>query len=242
VEATTPIIVATDVTDDPNDTQQAHPRLTQALVNTGQVPRTASLDAGYFSEANVTAITAVGCDPLIPPDRQLPGRAVPAAPRGRPPTGLSVAERMRRTLRPKWGRTLYAKRKTIMEPVLGPIKQGRGFRQFLLRGMRKVRGEWALICTTHNVLKLGTALRHRRRRPGDGLRTLGGQQEDNAESPERGTSDRGPHLAPHQPFDQQRESWLRSLNAGQVPRADCEGVGQIFWSIRTPGPYYAILQ
>jgi transposase len=176
VDATAQIIVAADVTDEPNDKQQAQPLLTQVLVNTEQVPRTASLDAGYFSEANVTALAALGCTPLIPPDRQLHGRAVPAAPRGRPPAGLSVADRMRRTLRTKPGRRLYARRKAIVEPVFGQIKQGRGFRQFLLRGMRKVRGEWALICTTHNVLKLWTALRHRRRRPGKGLRTVGGRK------------------------------------------------------------------
>ncbi|MBI4000757.1 MAG: transposase, partial [Nitrospira defluvii] len=174
VDATAQIIVAADVTDESNDKQQAQPLLTQALANTGQVPRTASLDAGYFSEANVTAIAALGCVPLIPPDRQLHGRAVPAAPRGRLPAGLSVADRMRRTLRTKSGRRRYARRKAIVEPVFGQIKQGRGFRQFLLRGMRQVRGEWALICTTHNVLKLWRALQHRRRRPGEGLRTMGG--------------------------------------------------------------------
>jgi transposase len=166
VDARAQIIVAADVTDEPNDKQQAQPLLTQVLVNTEQVPRTASLDAGYFSEANITALAALGCAPLIPPDRQLHGRAVPAAPRGRPPAGLSVADRMRRTLRTKPGRRLYARRKAIVEPVFGQIKQGRGFRQFLLRGMRKVRGEWALICTTHNVLKLWRALRRRRQRHG----------------------------------------------------------------------------
>lgn len=166
VDARAQIIVAADVTDEPNDKQQVQPLLTQVLVNTEQVPRTASLEAGYFSEANVMAIAALDCPPLIPPDRQLHGRAVPAAPRGRPPAGLSVAARMRRTLRTKPGRRLYARRKAIVEPVLGQIKQGRGFRQFLLRGMRKVRGEWALICTTHNVLKLWRALRRRHPRHG----------------------------------------------------------------------------
>jgi Transposase DDE domain len=63
-----------------------------------------------------------------------------------------------------------------VEPVFGQIKQGRGFRQFLLRGLCKVRGEWALICTTHNVLKLWTALHRRRRRPECGLRALGGSK------------------------------------------------------------------
>ena len=154
VDATAQIIVAADVTDEPNDKQQAQLLLTQVLVNTEEVPRTASLDAGYFSAARAVTF---------------------ASPRGRPPAGLSVADRMRRTLRTKPGRCLYARRKAIVEPVFGQIKQGRGFRQFLLRGMRKVRGEWALICTTHNVLKLWTALRHRRR-PGEGLRTLGGSK------------------------------------------------------------------
>ncbi|MDH5626196.1 MAG: IS1182 family transposase [Nitrospira sp.] len=172
VDAQAQIIVAADVTDESNDKQQAQPMLTQVLAQTGQVPRTVSMDAGYFSEANVTALTALGCLPLIPPDRQLPSQALPAAPRGRPPAGLSVADRMRRTLRTKRGRQLYARRKVIVEPVFGQIKQGRGYRQFLLRGMRQVHGEWALICTTHNVLKLWTALRQRHRRPAEGIRAL----------------------------------------------------------------------
>ena len=157
VDTTAQIIIAADVTQAPNDKQQAQPLLQQAIANTGQAPKTASLDAGYFSEENVHALTALGCRPLIPPDRQQHGRAVPAAPHGRIPTGLSVADRMRRTLRTKRGRRLYAKRKVTVEPVFGQIKQGRRFRQFLLRGHQQVRGEWALICTTHNVLKLWRA-------------------------------------------------------------------------------------
>ena len=176
VDATAQIIVAADVTDEPNDKQQAQPLLCQVVANTGQVPRTASLDAGYFSEATVEAMATLGCEPLMPPDRQPHGQTMPAAPRGRPPAGLSVAERMRRTLRTKRGRRLYARRKAIVEPVFGQIKQGRGFRQFLLRGLRQVRGEWALICTTHNVLKLWTALRRRRRRPGERVRRLCGSR------------------------------------------------------------------
>ena len=176
VDAAAQIIVAADVTDESNDKQQAQPLLTQVLAHTGQVPRTASMDAGYFSEANVAAVTALGCEPLIPPDRQRHGHALPAAPRGRRPATVSVAERMRRTLRTKRGHRLYARRKTIVEPVFGQIKHGRGFRQFLLRGLRPVRGEWALICTTHNILKLWTALRRRRQRLGEGLRALSGSR------------------------------------------------------------------
>ena len=176
VDATAQIIVAADVTDEANDKQQAQPMLTQVLVNTGQVPRTVTMDAGYFSEVNVTALTALGCTPLVPPDRQLHGQAVPAAPRGGPPGSLSVAERMRRTLRTRHGRRGYAQRKAIVEPVFGQIKQGRGYRQFLLRGMRNVRGEWALICTTHNMLKLWRAVDRRSRGPGHCLRTRSGSR------------------------------------------------------------------
>jgi transposase len=170
VDARAQIIVAADVTDETNDKQQARPMLTQVLVHTTQVPRIVTMDAGYFSEANITTLTALGCRPLIPPDRQLHSQVVPAAPRGRPPAGLSVADRMRRTLRTTRGRRLYAQRKAIVEPVFGQIKQGRGYRQFLLRGMQQVRGEWALICTTHNILKLWSALR--RRHPTEGMRAL----------------------------------------------------------------------
>ena len=91
---------------------------------------------------------------FMPPDRMEHGKEIPVSPRGRMPKGLSVADRMKRKLRTKRGRTIYAKRKEIVEPVFGQIKQGRGFRQFLLRGVEKVKGEWLLVCATHNILKL----------------------------------------------------------------------------------------
>ena len=61
---------------------------------------------------------------------------------------------MKRKLQTSAGRAIYATRKTIVEPVFGQIKEARGFRRFLLRGLAKVRGEWALVCLTHNILKL----------------------------------------------------------------------------------------
>jgi hypothetical protein len=75
-------------------------------------------------------------------------------PRGRIPKQATLVERMKRKLTTKPGRTIYARRKTIVEPVFGLIKQAQGFRQFLLRGVEKVRSEWALVCASHNVLKL----------------------------------------------------------------------------------------
>ena len=82
VDARAQIIVAADVTDEANDKQHAQPMLTQAVANTEQVHRISNMDTGYFSEVNVTALTALGCTPLIPPDRQLLSQVVPATPRG----------------------------------------------------------------------------------------------------------------------------------------------------------------
>ena len=67
---------------------------------------------------------------------------------------FTIVDRMSRKLHTKAGATVYAARKAIVEPVIGQIKQARGFRQFLLRGFKKVQGEWSLVCTTHNILKL----------------------------------------------------------------------------------------
>ena len=131
VDATAPLIMAADVTHAPNDKQHAQPLLPHAITTTDQVPTIARLDAGYWSADNVHALTAWGGTPLSPPDRQPHERTRPAAPRGRIPTGLSVADRMRRTLRTKRGRRLDATRNVTVEPVFGQIKQGRGFRQFL---------------------------------------------------------------------------------------------------------------
>lgn len=151
------IIVAEDVTQASNDKQQAVPMFQQVEKNTGHNPTQASMDAGYFSEQNVDTMKAMKIEPLIPPDRQEHGKNIPDAPRGPIPKNLSVAEQMRRKLRTKQGREDYSKRKQTVEPVFGQIKQGRGFRQFLLRGLEKVKGEWSLLCTTHNLLKLWKA-------------------------------------------------------------------------------------
>jgi hypothetical protein len=79
---------------------------------------------------------------------------VATAPRGRIPKDLSAKQRMARKLRTKKGRALYAKRKGMIEPIFGQIKQVLGFRQFSLRGLASMRGEWRLMCAVHNLLKL----------------------------------------------------------------------------------------
>jgi len=65
---------------------------------------------------------------------------------------------MKRKLQTKAGKAVYAARKCVVEPVFGQIKQARGFRQFLLRGLKKVQGEWALVCMTHNILRIHAVL------------------------------------------------------------------------------------
>ena len=92
-------------------------------------------------------------DLLVAPDRQKHGEKVPAT-SGPPPPDASVAEQMRHKLRTPEGRAVYKLRKAVVEPVFGQIKEARGFRRFLLRGLAKVQAQWQMICATHNLLKL----------------------------------------------------------------------------------------
>jgi transposase len=154
VDSANQIIVAAEVSDQPSDKGQATPMMQQVKENTGGLPREMSADAGYFSSDEITKLTAAGIDAYVPPGKICHTDKTAAAPRGRIPRSLSVAERMRRKLRTKQGKKRYGLRKELPEPVFGQIKQVRGFRQFLLRGKEEVRAEWRFICAGHNVLKL----------------------------------------------------------------------------------------
>jgi hypothetical protein len=94
-----------------------------------------------------------GIVPFIPPRRQKHAEE-PKPVLGRPPDDLGIKDSMVRKLATKAGRSIYALRKKIVEPVFGQIKEARGLRRFLLRGLVKARGEWALITLTHNLLKI----------------------------------------------------------------------------------------
>lgn len=153
VDSAHQIIVACEVTDQPTDKAQAVPMMEQVAANGGALPLEMSADAGYFSTKAVGGLMGMGVEPFIPPGK-IRHRGSPPAPRGRIPKGLPPIGRMRRKLRTKRGKRRYALRMETVEPVFGQIKQARGFRQFLLRGLRKVKGEWRLICTGHNLLKL----------------------------------------------------------------------------------------
>ena len=153
------IILAADVTDQANDKRQAIPMVDQASTNleaagVEQPIGAAVIDSGYYSEANTTGLEARGIDPYIATERLKHNEEIPPVPRGRIPEDLTAKQRMARKLRTKKGKTTYAKRKGIIEPIFGQLKQVLGFRQFSLRGLASMRGEWRLMCTVHNLLKL----------------------------------------------------------------------------------------
>jgi IS5 family transposase len=149
VDGTAQVIVAAAVTQAANDKQQLVPMLAQAEGNCGARPVAASADAGYFSEAAVTDSALQGVALYVPPDRQKHGEAPP------PPADDGTARSaMRAKLQTAAGHAIYALRKAIVEPVFGQIKGGRSLRRFSVRGLAKVQAEWALICLTHNLLKL----------------------------------------------------------------------------------------
>ena len=154
VDRTHQVIVAARATNQPSDKGQAMSMIEETVSNTGAVPKEVSADAGYYSAKAVEELYSMGVDPFVAPEKTRHGWVPPPAPRGRIPKGLSVRNRMRRKLRTKRGRDRYALRMETVEPVFGQIKQGRGFRQFLLRGLAKVNREWLLICAGHNLLKL----------------------------------------------------------------------------------------
>ena len=148
------LIVAQAVTQATNDKHQLLPMITTIAQQAGDTPTQVLADAGYCSDENLAAIATTGIDAYISTRKQKHGERPGSCPRGPLPKTATRVERMTRKLLTKAGAAVYARRKTMVEPVLGQIKQARGFRQFLLRGVAKVQGEWALVCTTHNILKL----------------------------------------------------------------------------------------
>jgi transposase len=160
VDSEAQVIVAAEVTQEANDKQQLVPMLQQVKIVTGSQPQQVTADSGYFSEAQVTDRRLEGIDLWVAPDRQKHGEQGPVAtgPPVASPPGLSPtpspAQAMRHKLRTPQGQDIYKMRKAVVEPVFGQIKEQRGFRKFLLRGLVSVQAEWKLICATHNLLKL----------------------------------------------------------------------------------------
>ena len=150
------IIVASQVTQQENDKEQVQPMIKAITKNTaGKKPKRLSADAGYFSEDNCKTLAKAEVDAYVATNKKPHGKYPPAtAPRGRIPNNATIKERMERKLTTQKGRMIYCKRKQIVEPVFGQIKEVRGFRRFSLRGLSNVAAEWDIICLTHNILKL----------------------------------------------------------------------------------------
>ena len=148
------LIIGQSVTQETNDKQQLMPMITIIAEQSGITPTQLLADAGYCSDENLAAIADTPIDAYISTRKQKHGERPGPCPRGPVPKPATRVDRMSRKLHRKVGAAVYAARKAIVEPVFGQIKQARGFRQFLLRGFAKVQGEWSLVCTTHNILKL----------------------------------------------------------------------------------------
>jgi len=154
VEASMQLIVGQAVTQQANDKQQIVPMVETIQQQAGQRPEQLLADSGYCSEQNLAHLQKKKVEAYIATDRQNHGGQEVRCKRGPLPDGATRVDRMRRKLQTKAGAEIYAGRKAIVEPVFGQIKQARGFRQFLLRGIEKVRAEWAMVCMTHNILKM----------------------------------------------------------------------------------------
>lgn len=156
VDSKSQVIVANDVTNQSNDKQQVKPMVSAIRANLDVVPDHLSADTGYFSKNNVEWLIKEKIAPYIPPKKQKHNQPR-VSPRGPITPDMTVAQLMERKLRTKRGQEFYKKRKTIVEPVFGQIKEAMGFRQFLLRGLAKVKAEWDLVCLCHNLKKLHLA-------------------------------------------------------------------------------------
>ena len=161
VEGVCQLIVGQTVTQAANDKQQLQPLLEAVEQQAGQRPQQVLADSGYCSEQNLQSLESAAApenkiEAYIATKKDKHGERPPPAKRGPLRRGATRLERMKRKLQTRAGAKVYAQRKGIVEPVFGQIKQGRGMRGFLLRGLEKVRGEWALICLTHNILKMHT--------------------------------------------------------------------------------------
>lgn len=159
VEPEMGLIVGQLVTQAANDKEQLKPMVEAIEQQWGQRPEAILADSGYCSEENLGYLESVEqpekrIEGYVATGRQPHGERRQSCKRGPLPKGASRVDRMRRKLQTKAGQAVYAARKYVVEPVFGQIKQARGFRQFVLRGIRKVKGEWALVCLAHNILRL----------------------------------------------------------------------------------------
>ena len=148
VDATAQVIVAHHLTNNAADQDALGSLLDAVTTNTEATPAEVSADSGYCSEANLADLAGRGIRGYVATGRAKHPDSGEDRRRG------ALVSAMRQRLRRAGRRSRYRSRKQVVEPVFGQIKGARGFRQFLLRGLEKVRHEWALVCTAHNLTKL----------------------------------------------------------------------------------------
>lgn len=161
VDKRSQIILVATLTQDCNDKRLLEPMLDRVVGTLGLLPDSVVADAGYFGEAIIEKLQEKyrSTQLLVPPDRQHHGDRFVSL-RGRIPKDISTTDLMRRRLRTKAGRKIYAGRKTTVEPVFGQIKEANlEFRQFSYRGLDNAESEWRVVCIAHNLVKI---FRHRR--------------------------------------------------------------------------------
>jgi len=158
VAADSLLVIAANVAQAPNDKQRIEPMLNDIDTLPDELGKVGTLlaDTGYFSAANVAACEAAGIDPLIAMGRQPhhPPLSERFADVPAPPVNPTPVEAMAHRLKTTKGWDLYALRKQIPEPVFGIIKSVMGFRQFMLRGIGRVRGEWRLVTMAWNIKRM----------------------------------------------------------------------------------------
>ena len=149
------MIVAQRLQTNPADYAALIPLVDRAKANLGRALKEVSGDSGFATEANLDAMAKRKVRAYLAPGRSKHGESHSGGEKTfkKSPRMSAMVQTLKRAGR----RSRYRFRKQTVEPVFGQIKQARGFRQFLLRGLNKVRGEWALICTAHNLLKLARA-------------------------------------------------------------------------------------
>ncbi|HVP45486.1 MAG TPA: transposase [Bryobacteraceae bacterium] len=133
-----------------SDCGQLWAMMASTVRHAGGEPEVITADGGYWDTETVQQAVSTGARVLVSPD----GAAAQHAGQPRQMTSNPLAQNMRAQLATEAGRALYRMRQAIVEPVFGYIKHMRGFRRFALRGIRRVRAEWRIICLTHNLLKL----------------------------------------------------------------------------------------
>lgn len=150
------IILAESVRQDANDKKLLEPVIEDVFENIGLIPDRGLADAGYFSEQVLQSVCKrFNTTEWFIATGRLPHGYSPKATRGRIPNDITATERMKRLLTTKRGKTVYAQRKAVVEPVFGQIKEANlQFRQFSFRGLANVQHEWRLVCAIHNLLKI----------------------------------------------------------------------------------------